>query len=46
MFEFDMIQCGLIVLCLMVAGEVISHRLQAIVPAILASALLYLDGFI
>ena len=42
MFEFDMIQCGLIVLCLMVAGEVISHRLQAIVPATLASALLYL----
>lgn len=42
MLEFDMIQCGLIVLCLMVAGEVISHRMQAIVPAILASALLYL----
>ena len=42
MLEFDMIQCGLIVLCLMVAGEVISHRMQAIIPAILASALLYL----
>lgn len=42
MFEFDLIQCGLIVLCMMVAGEVLSHRLKAIVPAILISALLYL----
>ena len=42
MFEFDMIQCGLIVLFLMVAGEVISHRLKAVVPSILASAVLFL----
>ena len=42
MFDFDLIQCGLIVLFLMVAGEVISHKLKAIVPSILASAVLFL----
>lgn len=42
MFEFDIIQCGLIVLCLMVAGEVIAHKLKAIVPSILASSVLFL----
>lgn len=42
MFEFDLIQCGLIVLFLMVAGEVISHKLKAVVPSILASAVLFL----
>ena len=42
MFTFDIIQCGLFVLALMVAGELVSQRLKAIVPAILASALLYL----
>lgn len=42
MFEFDMIQCGLLVLFLMAAGEICSHYMKAAVPAILASALLYL----
>jgi len=42
MFEFDLIQCGLLVLFLMVLGEVISHKLKAVVPSILASAVLYL----
>lgn len=42
MFEFDLIQCGLIVLLLMVAGEVISHKFKAVVPSILASSVLLL----
>ncbi len=42
MLEFDMIQCGLIVLFIMAAGEVIAHKMGAVIPAILASALLYL----
>lgn len=41
MFSFDMIQCGFIVLCLMVVGEICSRRMKASVPAILVSALLY-----
>lgn len=42
MFDFDLIQCGLIVLLIMVAGEALSHRMKAIVPAILISGLIYL----
>lgn len=42
MLEFDLVQCGLIVLFLMTAGEVISHKLKAVVPSILASAVLFL----
>lgn len=42
MFEFDLIQYGLIVLCLMVAGEVISHKLKAIVPSLLVSSVLFI----
>lgn len=42
MFEFDMIQCGLIVLFLMAVGEVISHKLKMIIPSLLASAILFL----
>ena len=41
MFTFDLIQCGLLVLCLMVAGEAVSHKLKAIIPSILASAVLF-----
>lgn len=44
MFEFDMLQCGLIVLVLMVLGEIVSHRMKAAIPAILVSALLYLGA--
>lgn len=40
MFEFDLVQCGLIVLILMVAGEVISHKMHAVIPSILASTTL------
>lgn len=42
MFEFDLIQCGLIILGLMTAGEVISHKLKAAVPSILVSSVLFL----
>lgn len=42
MFEFDMIQCGMIVLFLMAIGEVISHKLKMIIPSLLASAILFL----
>lgn len=41
MFTFDLIQCGLLVLCLMAAGEAVSHKLKAIIPSILASAVLF-----
>ena len=44
MFEFDMIQCGLVVLFLMVVGEIVSHRMKAAIPAILVSALLYMGA--
>ena len=44
MFEFDMVQCGAIVLFLMVVGEIVSHRMKAAIPAILVSALLYMGA--
>lgn len=43
MFEFDLIQCGLAVLFLMTAGEILSHKLKAAVPAILISAVLFIS---
>ncbi|MBR5266777.1 MAG: hypothetical protein IKU20_01115 [Lachnospiraceae bacterium] len=42
MFEFDMIQCGMIVLLIMLAGEIVSKKMKAAIPAILVSALLYM----
>ncbi|MBQ8184686.1 MAG: hypothetical protein IJ036_02745 [Lachnospiraceae bacterium] len=42
MLTFDLIQSGLIVLALMAAGELLAHRLRGIVPAILASSVLYI----
>lgn len=42
MLEFDMLQCGMLVLLLMVVGEFVSGRMKAAIPAILVSALLYL----
>lgn len=42
MFEFDLIQCGLIILGLMTAGEVISRKLKAAVPSILVSSVFFL----
>lgn len=44
MFEFDMVQCGMIVLLLMVLGEVVSKQMKAVIPAILVSALFYLGA--
>ena len=44
MFQFDMIQCGMIILFLMVLGEVVSRRMKAAIPAILVSALIYLGA--
>ena len=38
MFEFDVIQCGMLILFLMVLGEIVSHRMKAAIPAILVSA--------
>lgn len=42
MFNFDLVQCGLAVLFLMTAGEILSHKLKAAVPAILISAVLFI----
>lgn len=42
MFTFDLLQCGLVILCLMVIGERISRRLKAAVPSILVSSVLFL----
>lgn len=44
MFEFDMIQCGMLVLLLMVLGEIVSRQMKAAIPAILVSALLYVGA--
>lgn len=43
MFNFDLVQCGLAVLFLMTAGEILSHKLKAAVPAILISAVLFIS---
>ena len=42
MLTFDLIQCGLAVLLLMTAGEILSHKTKAAVPAILISAVLFI----
>lgn len=42
MIEFDMIQCGLMVLVLMVVGETLSHKMKAVLPSILVSSVLFL----
>lgn len=42
MFDFDIVQCGFLILFLMVTGEIISHKLKALLPSILVSALLFL----
>jgi len=42
MFEFDLIQCVTVILVLMVAGEVISRWMKAVVPGVLVTAMLYL----
>ncbi|MBQ7795629.1 MAG: hypothetical protein IJ374_03600 [Lachnospiraceae bacterium] len=44
MFEFDVIQCGMLILFLMVLGEIVSHRMKAAIPAILVSALFYMGA--
>ncbi len=42
MFEFDIIQSGLIIAALFVLGEVISRKLKAIIPAVLVSGILFM----
>ena len=39
MFEFDMVQCGMIVLLFMLTGEIVSKKMKAAIPAILVLAL-------
>ena len=42
MFEFDIIQSGLVIAGLFVLGEVISRKLKAILPAVLVSGILFM----
>lgn len=42
MFEFDIIQSGLVIAGLFVLGEVISRKMKAILPAVLVSGILFM----
>ena len=42
MFDFDIVQSGLVILVLMAVGEVLSKKMKAILPAILVSGVIYL----
>ncbi len=42
MFEFDIIQSGLIIAALFVVGEIISRKLKAVIPAVLVSGILFM----
>lgn len=42
MFEFDIIQSGLVIAALFVLGELISRKLKAIIPAVLVSGILFM----
>ena len=42
MFEFDIIQSGLVIAALFVLGELISRKLRAIIPAVLVSGILFM----
>ena len=42
MFVYDMLQSGLVILVLLLAGELISRKMKAAVPAILTAGVLYL----
>lgn len=42
MFEFDIIQSGLVIAALFVLGEVISRKLRAVIPAVLVSGILFM----
>lgn len=42
MFEFDIIQSGLIIAGLFVLGEMISRKMKAIMPAVLVSGILFM----
>lgn len=42
MFEFDIIQSGLIIAGLFVLGELISRKLKAVIPAVLVSGILFM----
>jgi putative effector of murein hydrolase LrgA (UPF0299 family) len=42
MFEFDIIQSGLIIAALFVVGEIVSRKLKAVIPAVLVSGILFM----
>lgn len=42
MFQFDIIQSGLVIAGLFVLGEIISRKLKAIMPAVLVSGILFM----
>ena len=42
MFEFDIIQSGLIISALFVVGEIVSRKLKAVIPAVLVSGILFM----
>ena len=42
LFAFDMVQSGLVIAALFVAGEWLSNRLKAVVPSFLAAGMLFL----
>lgn len=42
MFEFDIIQSGLVIAALFVLGEIISRKLKAVIPAVLVSGILFM----
>lgn len=44
MWEFDMIQSGLVLLVFLAAGEWLSRKMKAAVPAVLASGLLFMGS--
>ena len=42
MFEFDIIQSGLVIAVLFVVGEIVSRKLKAVIPAVLVSGILFM----
>ena len=44
MFTFDTVQCCLTILLLLAAGEIVSARMKAAIPAILTAGILYTAG--
>ena len=42
MFEFDIIQSGLVIAALFVLGEIVSRKLKAVIPAVLISGIVFM----